>query len=450
MSFDTVLVANRGAIATRIIRTLKRMGLRSIAVYSEADVGSLHVAQADEAVCIGPAPADQSYINVEAVLAAAKETGAGAIHPGYGFLSENAEFAEACEAAGITFIGPTPENIRTFGLKHSARALAAAQNVPLAPGTDLLTHVDDAIRAASEIGYPVILKATAGGGGIGMRICNVPGDIEEGFATVTRLGEGNFGDGGVFLERYVGRARHIEVQVFGDGAGNVVALGERDCSLQRRNQKVVEEAPAPNLSDAVRAELFEAAIRLGKAANYRSAGTVEFLYDSDREQVYFLEMNTRLQVEHGVTEEVFGIDLVEWMVRGAAGDYAFIDAPPQHPKGHSIQVRLYAEDPALDYRPTSGELINVAFPEDARVETWVMPGVNISAFYDPMIGKLIVHGPDREAALEAIQNAVDDSRIDGIESNLRWLRSVVRDSGFVKGEVSTKLLRQLTNVCFRV
>lgn len=440
MSFDTVLVANRGAIATRIIRTLKRMGLRSIAVYSEADVGSLHVAQADEAVCIGPAPAEQSYINVEAVLAAAKKTGAGAIHPGYGFLSENAEFAEACEAAGITFIGPTPENIRTFGLKHSARALAAAQNVPLAPGTDLLTHVDDAIRAANEIGYPVILKATAGGGGIGMRICNVPGDIEEGFATVTRLGAGNFGDGGVFLERYVGRARHIEVQIFGDGAGTVVALGERDCSLQRRNQKVVEEAPAPNLSDTVREELFEAAVRLGKAAHYRSAGTVEFLYDSDREQVYFLEMNTRLQVEHGVTEEVFGIDLVEWMVRGAAGDYAFMDAPPQYPKGYSIQVRLYAEDPALDYRPTSGELINVAFPEDARVETWVMPGVNISAFYDPMIGKLIVHGPDREAALEAIQNAVNDSRIDGIESNLRWLRSVVRDSGFVKGDVSTKLL----------
>ena len=440
MRFDTVLVANRGAIATRIIRTLRRMGLRSVAVYSEADVDSLHVAHADEAVCIGPAPADQSYISVEAVLKAAKDTGAGAIHPGYGFLSENAEFAEACTAAGIVFIGPTPDNIRTFGLKHSARALASAHSVPLAPGTGLLTSVEDALTAADEIGYPVILKATAGGGGIGMRICNAANDIEDGFATVTRLGAGNFGDGGVFLERYVGRARHIEVQIFGDGAGNVVALGERDCSLQRRNQKVVEEAPAPNLSDAVRDELFEAAVRLGKAANYRSAGTVEFLYDSDREQVYFLEMNTRLQVEHGVTEEVLGIDLVEWMARGAAGDFEFMKAPPKHPYGHSIQVRLYAEDPAVDYRPTSGELINVEFPENARVETWVMPGVSVSAFYDPMIGKLIVHAPNREAALSAMQDALDKSRIDGIESNLRWLRSVVRDPSFSNGDVSTKLL----------
>ena len=241
MRFDTVLVANRGAIATRIIRTLRRMGLRSVAVYSEADVDSLHVAHADEAVCIGPAPADQSYISVEAVLKAAKDTGAGAIHPGYGFLSENAEFAEACTAAGIVFIGPTPDNIRTFGLKHSARALASAHSVPLAPGTGLLTSVEDALTAADEIGYPVILKATAGGGGIGMRICNAANDIEDGFATVTRLGAGNFGDGGVFLERYVGRARHIEVQIFGDGAGNVVALGERDCSSR-------ETRPSPSLS----------------------------------------------------------------------------------------------------------------------------------------------------------------------------------------------------------
>ncbi len=294
MSFDTVLIANRGAIATRIIRTLRKMGLRSVAVYSEADEDSLHVAQADEAVCIGPARASESYLNVAAILEAARRTGAGAIHPGYGFLAENAEFAEACAQAGIVFIGPTPQNMRTFGLKHSARALAAAHGVPLAPGTDLLTDEDEAASAADSIGYPVMLKATAGGGGIGMRICEDEAAVREGFAAVQRQGLGNFGDAGVFLERYIRRARHIEVQIFGDGSGHVVALGERDCSLQRRNQKVVEEAPAPLLPAEVRADLIAAAIRLGQAANYRSAGTVEFLYDSEREQFFFLEMNTRL------------------------------------------------------------------------------------------------------------------------------------------------------------
>ncbi|MFY8154175.1 MAG: biotin carboxylase N-terminal domain-containing protein, partial [Hyphomicrobiales bacterium] len=296
MNYDTVLIANRGAIATRIIRTLRKMGLRSVAVYSEADEDSLHVALADEAVCIGPARASESYLNVPAILEAARSTGAGAIHPGYGFLAENAEFAEACAAAGIVFIGPDPDNIRTFGLKHSARALAAAHDVPLAPGTDLLTDEAEAVAAAERIGFPVMLKATAGGGGIGMRVCETAEDVREGFATVARLGQGNFGDSGVFLERFIRRARHIEVQIFGDGEGRVVALGERDCSLQRRNQKVVEEAPAPLLPDTIRAELYAAAIRLGEAARYRSAGTVEFLYDAERKEFFFLEMNTRLQV----------------------------------------------------------------------------------------------------------------------------------------------------------
>lgn len=440
MSFDTVLVANRGAIATRIIRTLRRMGLRSVAVYSEADVGSLHVSQADEAICIGPAPAAESYLNVAAILKAAQDTGAGAIHPGYGFLAENAEFAEACAATGIIFIGPTPDNIRTFGLKHSARALAREHDIPLAPGTGLLTGEDEAASAAREIGYPVILKATAGGGGIGMRICQDEAAVREGFAAVARLGEGNFGDAGVFLECYVGRARHIEVQIFGDGAGRVMALGERDCSLQRRNQKVVEEAPAPNLPEAIRAELIAAAVRLGEAAHYRSAGTVEFLFDAERQQFFFLEMNTRLQVEHGVTEEVMGIDLVEWMIRGAAGDFAFLDAPAPMPQGHSVQVRLYAEDPALDYRPTSGTLTAVHFPQSVRAETWCMAGSAISAWYDPMLAKLIVHAPTRDAAISAMQAALDESRIDGIETNLRWLRDVVRTEPFVSGEVSTRLL----------
>lgn len=440
MSFDTVLIANRGAIATRIIRTAKAMGLRTVAVYSDADAGSLHVSAADEAVCIGPGPAAQSYLNVDAILAAAKATGAGAIHPGYGFLAENAEFAESCAAAGIAFIGPTPDNIRTFGLKHSARALAEAHGLPLAPGTGLLTGEDEAAEAAARIGYPVILKATAGGGGIGMRICESEAMLREGFAAVVRQGEASFGDAGVFLERYVPRARHLEVQIFGDGKGRVMALGERDCSLQRRNQKVVEEAPAPCLSDAKRAELIAAAVRLGEAAGYLSAGTVEFLYDAAREDFFFLEMNTRLQVEHGVTEEVTGIDLVEWMIRGAAGDFAMLDAPAPATRGHSVQVRLYAEDPAMDYRPTVGTLTNVQFPENIRAETWVMAGSEVSAFYDPMLAKLITRGQTREEAISAMQRALDASRVDGIETNLRWLREVVRHEGFTSGQVSTKLL----------
>ncbi|MGY6551273.1 MAG: urea carboxylase [Erythrobacter sp.] len=444
MSFDTVLIANRGAIATRIIRTIRQMGLKSVAVYSEADAGSLHVTEADSAVCIGPAPPQQSYLDSAAILAAARASGAGAIHPGYGFLSENAEFAEACEAAGIAFIGPTPDNIRTFGLKHSARALAAAQGLPLAPGTDLLTDEAAAAEAASRIGYPVMLKATAGGGGIGMRICHDEAALRESFAAVVRQGEASFGDAGVFLERYITRARHLEVQIFGDGTGRVMALGERDCSLQRRNQKVVEEAPAPCLSDTKRRELIAAAVRLGEAARYRSAGTVEFLYDAMREEFFFLEMNTRLQVEHGVTEEVTGVDLVEWMIRGAGGDYGFLDGPAPRLQGHAVQVRLYAEDPAQDYRPTVGTLTNVSFPGNIRAETWVMSGSTISAWYDPMIAKLITHAPTRTQAIGAMQDALDASRIDGIESNLRWLREVVRNAQFADGAVSTRLLEDVS------
>lgn len=445
MSFDTVLIANRGAIATRIIRTCRRMGLKSVAVYSEADAESLHVSAADMAVCIGPAPASESYLDVAAILAAAKATGAGAIHPGYGFLAENAEFAEACAAAGIAFIGPTPDNIRTFGLKHSARALAEAHDLPLAPGTGLLTGDDEAAAAAARIGYPVMLKATAGGGGIGMRICADEAAVREGFAAVVRQGKASFGDAGVFLERYITNARHIEVQIFGDGAGRVMALGERDCSLQRRNQKVVEEAPAPNLPQDKRAALIAAAVRLGEAAQYLSAGTVEFLYDADRAEFFFLEMNTRLQVEHGVTEEVMGIDLVEWMIRGAAGDFAMLDAPAPAPKGHSVQVRLYAEDPALDYRPTTGTLTNVVFPADIRAETWVMAGSNVSAFYDPMLAKLITHGATRADAIAAMGRALAESRVDGIETNLRWLRDVLAEPRFASGDVTTRLLASVSH-----
>ena len=440
MSFGTVLIANRGAIACRIIRTLRRMGIRSVAVFSDADEASRHVAEADVAVRIGPGPAAESYLDAARILAAAREAGAEAIHPGYGFLSENAGFAEACAAAGIAFIGPTPDDIRAFGLKHSARALAEAEGVPLAPGTGLLADAEAAVVAAGAVGYPVMLKATAGGGGIGMRVCADPRALRNGFAAVARLGAGNFGDAGVFLERFVPRARHIEVQIFGDGEGRVVALGERDCSLQRRNQKVIEEAPAPHLPDRVRAALTDAAVRLGAAVRYRSAGTVEFLYDAERGDWFFLEVNTRLQVEHGVTEEVTGIDLVEWMVRGAAGDFSFLDAPVPAPRGWSIQARLYAEDPALDFRPASGTLTDVAFPADARVETWIERGTAVSPYYDPMLAKLIVRGADRDAAVAAMQAALGQTRLAGIETNLRWLRDVVRNADFVTGDVSTRSL----------
>ncbi|MDE0878353.1 MAG: urea carboxylase [Sphingomonas bacterium] len=440
MSFDTVLIANRGAIACRIIRTLRIMGIRSVAVFSDADEASRHVAEANIAIRIGAGPAGESYLDTARILAAAQETGAQAIHPGYGFLSENADFAEACAAAGIVFIGPAPDNIRAFGLKHSARALAEAEGVPLAPGTGLLSDAEAAVTAAARIGYPVMLKATAGGGGIGMRVCHDEAAVRDGYATVARLGAGNFGDAGLFLERYVPRARHVEVQIFGDGAGRVVALGERDCSLQRRNQKVIEEAPAPNLPDAIRNALTDAAIRLGAAARYRSAGTVEFLYDAERQDWFFLEVNTRLQVEHGVTEEVTGIDLVEWMIRGAAGDYAFLDTPVPPPSGWSIQARLYAEDPAIDFRPASGTLTEASFPGDARIETWVESGSIVSPFYDPMLAKLIVRADTRAAAVAAMQAALDDTLFAGIETNVRWLRDVARSADFVSGDVSTRSL----------
>ena len=446
MSFGTVLIANRGAIACRIIRTLRRMGVRSVAVFSDADEASRHVAEADVAVRIGPGPAAESYLDVARIIAAARETGAEAIHPGYGFLSENADFVEACTAAGIAFIGPTADNIRAFGLKHSARALAEAQGVPLAPGTGLLDDAEAAVAAAKRIGYPVMLKATAGGGGIGMRVCTDARGVREGFAAVARLGAGNFGDAGLFLERFVPRARHIEVQIFGDGAGRVIAVGDRDCSLQRRNQKVIEEAPAPHLPDAVRAELTAAAVRLGQAAGYRSAGTVEFLYDAERGDWFFLEVNTRLQVEHGVTEEVAGIDLVEWMVRRRRGR---LRLPRQAP---TRAVRLVDPGAALRREcqrstsaPAAGTLTDVAFPADARVETWVESGSIVSPFYDPMLAKLIVRGETREKAVAAMQAALGATRLAGIETNLRWLRDVAESADFVSGEVSTRSLESVVH-----
>jgi urea carboxylase len=439
--FTTVLIANRGAIACRVIRTLKTLGLKSVAVYSEADADSRHVAMADQSICIGPAPAAHSYLDADRILQTAKTTGAGAIHPGYGFLSENPNFAEACEAAGIAFIGPTPQQMRAFGLKHTARNLAMQYNVPLLPGSGLL---DDAVHARAEaqrIGYPVMLKSTAGGGGIGMRLVRSDDELAAAWDAVERLARTNFKDAGLFVEKFVERARHIEVQLFGDGRGHVVALGERDCSAQRRNQKVIEETPAPHLAPATRQALMEAAVRLGRAVNYRSAGTVEYVLDADTGAFYFLEVNTRLQVEHGITEQVTGIDLVAWMVRLARGDSFTIDAPT--PRGASIQVRLYAEDPARNFQPSAGVLTEVVFPADARVDGWVDTGTDVPPNYDPMLAKLIVTADTRDEAVAKLRTALAATRLGGIETNLRYLRAVVDEPVFAEGRVITRTLGDL-------
>lgn len=441
-STPKVLIANRGAISCRVSRTLKRLGYGSVAVYSEADKASLHVDAADEAVLIGPPSPKESYLDTEKVLAAAKATGATAIHPGYGFLSENPDFARACEAAGIAFVGPTPEQMVKFGLKHTAREIAMESGVPLLPGTGLLANVDEAVEKAQGIGYPVMLKSTAGGGGIGMRVCENDSDLRAQFESVQRLSMANFKDSGLFLEKFVRHARHIEVQIFGDGEGRILALGERDCSVQRRNQKVIEETPAPHLSAEGRAELLACAERLGKAVNYRSAGTVEFVYDADSRKFYFLEVNTRLQVEHGVTEEVLGIDLVEWMVRLAAGDLGFWPETLPVSRGHSIQARVYAEDPARNFQPSSGMLTAAAWPPDARVETWVTQGVTVSPFYDPLVAKVIVHAEDREQAVAALSSALEGTTLAGIETNRSYLLSVLQHAPFLAGHATTRMLSE--------
>ncbi len=439
--FGKVLIANRGAIACRIIRTLRRMRVATVAIYSAADRHSLHVRAADEAVEIGPAAAAQSYLSVEALLDAAVRTGAEAIHPGYGFLSESAAFAEACAARGIMFIGPTPAHLRDFGLKHTARAIAAQGGVPLLPGTPLLASAEEAAEQARAIGYPVMLKSTAGGGGIGMRLCRDEAELLPAFEAVERLSHASFGTSGLYLEKFVENARHIEVQIFGDGAGQVVALGERDCSAQRRNQKVIEETPAPGLTQTARAALLDAALRLGRAVNYQSAGTVEFIYDNDTGAWYFLEVNTRLQVEHGVTEEVTGIDLVEWMVLQAAGEMGPLDTLSVRPQGCSLQVRLYAEDPAKEFQPSAGKLSLVAWPAGTRVETWVESGTEVTPYYDPMLAKIIVHGEDRASALVRMRAALAECRVYGIETNLEYLRQVTADAAFETGGITTSYLR---------
>ncbi|WP_104062431.1 urea carboxylase [Arthrobacter sp. 4R501] len=429
--FDTLLIANRGEIACRIIESARKIGLRTVAVYSEADRGARHVRLADEAVLLGPAPAKESYLRVEALLSAAAATGAGAIHPGYGFLSEDAGFAEAVEAAGLVFVGPTPEQLRIFGTKHTARVAARAAGVPMIAGSGLLAGVDEAVLAAREIGFPLMLKATGGGGGIGMTVCRTEDELTEGYPRVARLADASFSTAGVFAERYVEQARHVEVQIFGDGEGRVVSLGDRDCSLQRRHQKVVEEAPAPDLPESLRDELHRSSRALCASLDYRSAGTVEFVYDPVREQASFLEVNARLQVEHPVTEAITGVDLVEWMLRLAQGGTEAnsvlagrTDSIPV--TGYAVEARLYAEDPARNFQPSSGTVTNAVYPaaDGVRVDAWVETGSEVSTNYDPLLAKIITTGADRHQAFDRLGDALKNTRIDGIETNLGMLRAV--------------------------
>jgi urea carboxylase len=438
--FSSVLIANRGEIALRAIRTLRRLGIQSVAVYADSDRNAAHAREADSAVALGGVRPGDSYLRIDKLITACKESGADAVFPGYGFLSESAEFAEACEQAGIAFLGPTPLQIREFGLKHRSRELAAEAGVPLTPGTGLLSSLQEALEAAERLRYPVMLKSTAGGGGIGLSRCASARELTEAYESVQRLGQQFFREAGIFLERYVDRARHIEVQILGDGEGNVVALGERDCSIQRRNQKVVEETPAPHLAPATRTALLDAAVKLGRSVNYRSAGTVEFIYDTSDGQFYFLEVNTRLQVEHPVTEMVTGLDLVECMLRVGAREALDWEALTRKPQGASIEVRVYAEDPAKNFQPSPGTLTEVYFPTGIRIDGWVETGTEVSSNFDPMLAKLIAHGATREEARSRLATALDATRLHGIATNLDFLRHVIGSETFLTGTSTTRFL----------
>ncbi len=438
--FQKVLIANRGAIAVRIERTLEKMGVKSVAVYAKADRDSLHVEKADEAVYLGEGTVKETYLDVEKIIQAALDTGAEAVHPGYGFLSENTLFAAKCEENHIKFIGPDSSLIQLFGLKHSARELAEKAGVPLLPGTGLLGSLEEAVGEAEHIGYPLMIKSTAGGGGIGIRICENEKELAASYDNVCHLAEANFNDAGVFLEKYIRKARHVEVQIFGNGYGETAVLGERDCSVQRRNQKVVEECPAPNLPESVRREMYCAAKKLAETSGYKSAGTVEFLYDEGEEKFYFLEVNTRLQVEHGITEEVYGVDLVEWMIKEAAGELKGIGDFHGEPKGHAIEVRVYAEDCINHFRPGNGRVDGVTFSEKARVETWIRKHIEISPLYDPMLAKLIVHGETREQAVGKMLEVLEETKIYGVTTNLCYLKNLISTENYREGRLYTKML----------
>jgi acetyl-CoA carboxylase biotin carboxylase subunit len=439
----SVLVANRGEIARRVIRGCRALGVRAIAVYSEADAAWPHVADADEAVAIGPAPARQSYLDIERVIDAARRTGAQAIHPGYGFLSENWRFAQACEAAGLVFIGPSWPVIQQMGDKIGARRIMAAAGVPVVPGSDgTVDSVDAAREVAGRTGYPVMLKASAGGGGIGMVKVSDEAALPAAFASAQRRAQAAFGSGGLFLERYVEGARHVEVQVFGDAAGHVVHLHERECSIQRRHQKLIEETPAPHLSAALKARLTAAAVTGARSVGYVNAGTMEFIVTG--EEFFFLEMNTRLQVEHPVTEEVTGLDLVQAQLRVAAGEPLPWTQEQIRQRGASIECRIYAEDPAKSFMPSPGKLTRLGLPAGPgiRLECGVAEGVEVSVHYDPLLAKLIATGRDREEAIARMSGALDAFVIEGVKTVIPFHQRVMRSDLFRAGAVHTQLIEQ--------
>ena len=444
MGFDTVLVANRGEIAVRVIRTLKAMGIRSVAVYSDADATARHVAAADLAVAIGPAPARDSYLNIPVVVDAAVRTGAQAVHPGYGFLSENADFAAALASAGVTFIGPPVGAIQTMGDKIAAKGTVSEFGVPVVPGIARPGLTDDElIVAADEIGYPVLVKPSAGGGGKGMRMVEQPADLPAALVSARRESAAAFGDDTLFLERFVLRPRHIEVQVLADSYGNVVHLGERECSLQRRHQKVIEEAPSPLLDPATRARIGAAACDTARSVDYTGAGTVEFIVSADRpDEFFFMEMNTRLQVEHPVTEMVTGWDLVEWQVRIAAGEKLTVSQADIALRGHAIEARVYAEDPARGFLPTGGDVLAVVEPHAAgvRVDSGLSAGMVVGSDYDPMLAKVVAHGADRAAALRALDRALADTAVLGVVTNVEFARFLLADPDVIAGRLDTGLL----------
>ncbi|NBQ83397.1 MAG: acetyl-CoA carboxylase biotin carboxylase subunit, partial [Alphaproteobacteria bacterium] len=443
--FSKILIANRGEIACRIMKTAKAMGIATVAVYSDADANGEHVAMADEAVRIGPPPSAESYLQADRIIKAALDTGAEAIHPGFGFLSENADFVAAVEAAGLVFIGPGVEAIASMGDKITSKNIADQAGVSTVPGTpDAVEDLDEAALRAGEIGYPVMIKASAGGGGKGMRIAHDEAELRVSMPQAQNEAASSFGDSRVFIEKFVTNPRHIEIQVLADTHGHVVYLGERECSLQRRHQKVFEEAPSPFISDKTRKSMGEQAVKLAKAVNYRSAGTVEFIVGAD-EDFYFLEMNTRLQVEHPVTELVYGLDLVEWMIRIASGEKLTLKQEAIKPKGWAMEARVYAEDPSRGFLPSIGRLTRYQEPsgEGVRVDSGIAEGGEISMFYDPMIAKLITHGKTREEAIDRLADALDSYVIDGLGHNRQFLRHVCDNKAFRKGDMTTGFIGEV-------
>ena len=440
--FQKVLIANRGEIARRIIRTCHKLGIETVAVYSDADAEAPFVKEATEAVNIGESPASKSYLQINHIIRAAKETGADAIHPGYGFLSENTEFVNCCEQEGITFIGPNAEVIRLMGSKLEARKQMKEAGIPVVPGTENgLESVEEAKKLATEIGYPLMLKASAGGGGIGMKIVRDDEELSKAFETTKKQATAYFGDGTIFLEKWISEPRHIEVQVAADHFGNAVHLFERECSIQRRHQKVIEESPSPFLDEELRNELLEAALLGVKHLGYTNVGTMEFIFDGDK-NFYFLEMNTRLQVEHPVTEEITGLDLVEWQLQIAANQPLPKQQEEIKKQGHAIECRLYAEDPKTFF-PSPGTLERLRLPnEEARFDFGVVEGDKVTPFYDPMIGKIIIYDKNRNAAIERTKEIFREIEVSGIKTNLPLLEAIMRNDRFISGEYTTKFLEE--------